>query len=296
MSPMTDEYEIHKNKRPNKTYISESLSFANQSDRRMRIASKVFDSPETHSFAMEQGEHVIRVTDGGRQEIVAKFYEDNRSVSVLTLQRFTTDTGAPHKTYFSFIGEEIPRLLEFISNLRFIQFPSDEKINVTDKELRKLLLSPHQVRSLIVQNQDLVLQLARSEITKSDLIALGYRRKQLERFAKLFSDRDYFEQQKREAETSDEGLWQAFFEKNKWVFGYGLTYVFLSSLDDRKLEQTVVGLWLMPAIGSNRGHHTSPVFAVSIEQLHIQRTRPGSRARDCWHRTVKPATAIATSV
>jgi hypothetical protein len=40
----------------------------------------VIDSSETHTFAVEQGEHVIRVTDGGRQEMVAKFYEDNRGV------------------------------------------------------------------------------------------------------------------------------------------------------------------------------------------------------------------------
>lgn len=32
-----------------------------------------------------------------------------------------------------------------------------------------------------------------------------------------------------------------FFEKNPWIFGYGLGYVFLSSLDDKKLEQIVQG-------------------------------------------------------
>jgi hypothetical protein len=238
---MTDEYDMYKNKKPDKTYISKSLSFADQPGRRMRIASKVFDSPETHSFAIEHGEHVIRVTDGGRQEIVAKFYEDNRGVFVLTLQRFTTDTGIPHKTYFSFVGDEIPRILGFIENLRAVHFSSDDKINVTDKELEQLLLSPDQARNLILQNQDLVLELAGSTITKSDLVALGYRRAQLERFEKLFKDEEYFEQQKRDAQTTNEGLWQAFFEQNKWLFGYGLTYAFLSSLDDRKLEQSVAG-------------------------------------------------------
>jgi len=138
---MADEYEIHKNKRPDKTYISRSLAFKRQDDRRIRIASKVIDSSETHAFAIEHGEHVIRVTDGGRQEIVAKFYEDNRGVYVLTLQRFTTETGVPHQTHFSFVGEEIPRLLEFITNLRLVQFPSDERVNVTDRELKKLLFN-----------------------------------------------------------------------------------------------------------------------------------------------------------
>jgi antiviral defense system Shedu protein SduA len=238
---MTEDYEYHRNKRPDKTYVSKSLSFGQQSDRRFRIASKVFDSPEAHDFALEHGEHVIRITPGRRQEIVAKFYEDNRGIFVLTIQRFTPGTGVPHQTSFSFIGDEIPRLIEFISNLQLIAFPNANGLNVTDADLQKLLLSPEQVRSLIVQNQELVLELASSEITKSDLIALGYRKKQLDRFQKLLCDPDYFEQEKRSGGTTDEGVWQHFFESNKWIFGYGLTYIFLAGLDDRKLEQVVVG-------------------------------------------------------
>ena len=36
-------------------------------------------------------------------------------------------------------------------------------------------------------------------------------------------------------------MWQKFFEKNKWIFGYGLSYIFLSNLDAKKLEQIVQG-------------------------------------------------------
>lgn len=187
------------------------------------------------------GEHVIRVTPGGRQEIVAKFYEDNRGVFALSIQRFTAESGTPHRLSFSFVGEEIAKLLEFVTNLRLVQFPSEGGLNVTDRELKKLLLSPDHVRNLIVQNQDAVLQLVRSEITQSDLVALGYRRNQLERFGKLLLDADYFEQQKRSSDLGAEGVWQQFFEKNKWIFGYGLTFVYLSSLDDQKLEQVVAG-------------------------------------------------------
>jgi hypothetical protein len=53
---VADEYEIHKNKRPDKTYISRSLVFKRQDDRRIRIASKVIDSSLTHTFAVEHGE------------------------------------------------------------------------------------------------------------------------------------------------------------------------------------------------------------------------------------------------
>jgi hypothetical protein len=33
-----------------------------------------------------------------------------------------------------------------------------------------------------------------------------------------------------------------FFEKNQWVFGYGLSYFFVTGFKDRKLEQMVQGL------------------------------------------------------
>lgn len=285
---MTEDYEYHRNKKPDKTYFSKSLSFRDQNDRRLRIASKVIDSQEAHSFALENGEHVIRVTDGGRQEIVAKFYEDTRGVSVLTIQRFTTDTGAPHKTSFSFIGEEIAKLIEFILNLRLVQFPSDASLNVSDQELKQMLLSPEQVRNLIIQNQDLVLDLARSDVTKSDIVALGYRRRQLERFEKLLSDPDYFEQQKRSLDVGDEALWQVFFETNKWVFGYGLTYLFLSGLDEKKLEQVVVGHDFMgkgkraDAILKTRGAISALCF-VEIKKHTTELLRKNAAYRPgCW--------------
>src|SRR5215218_4698882 len=73
-----------------------------------------------------------------------------------------TATGTPHSTNFSFIGDEIPKLLEFISNLRAVHFPNDECLNVTDAQLQRMILSSDQARALIVQNQDIVLQLAAS--------------------------------------------------------------------------------------------------------------------------------------
>jgi hypothetical protein len=235
-----DEYAFYRNKRPDKTYVSRQLA-PSESPRVFRIASKVFDSTQEHAFAKEAGELVIRVTEGGRQEVVAKFFEDTRDVFVLTIQRFSTDTGKPHKTSFSFVGDEIPRLLTFIENLTAMHFPSAEKINITDAQLKKLLVSPAQARSIVLQNQDLVLELARSAVTKSDIIALGYRRQQLERFEKLLTDPDYFSQQCTETQSTPERLWQSYFQANTWLFGFGLTFVALSALDEARLEQTVVG-------------------------------------------------------
>src|ERR1039458_3767772 len=187
---MSDEedYEYHRNKRPDKTYVSKSLSFALHRERRFRIASKIIASDTESAFAQEDEELVVRVTPGGRQEIVAKFLEDNRGVFVLIFHRFTTESGAPHKLSFSFRGDEIPRVLAFIESLRAMHFPTADKINITDAELQRRTLSRAQTRSMLIQNQELVLELARSEITKSDLVAIGYRKAQLDVFERLLTD------------------------------------------------------------------------------------------------------------
>lgn len=44
-----------------------------------------------------------------------------------------------------------------------------------------------------------------------------------------------------ETGLSAEKTWQSFFEANTWIFGYGLSYQFLTNLDGKKLEQITTG-------------------------------------------------------
>ncbi|WP_197080433.1 MULTISPECIES: Shedu immune nuclease family protein [Vibrio] len=78
-------------------------------------------------------------------------------------------------------------------------------------------------------------------MTTEDLVAVGFRKKQLGIYGSLLTDQSYFDTLKNKKNCSNEALWQKYFEKNSWVFGYGLGYIFLSNLDDRKLEQVVQG-------------------------------------------------------
>jgi len=62
-------------------------------------------------------------------------------------------------------------------------------------------------------------------------------------------------------------VWQAFFERNPWIFGYGLFYVFTSNLEERKLEQMVAGSSIegagkrVDALLKTRGRISSLCFA-----------------------------------
>ena len=57
-----------------------------------------------------------------------------------------------------------------------------------------------------------------------------------------FLDDSFFEQEKIKSNIQrDEMLWQAFFERNTWIFGFGLQYVINIPLQNKKLEQVVSG-------------------------------------------------------
>ena len=233
-----DNYE---NPKVGKTYISPRLSAFGQQDRAVRIASKVIESPDVYAFAKVKDETVLRHKEGAKSHIKATFFEDDRHISVLTIQGYTLATDKPHNASFSFIGSEIGKLLEFISNIQAVTFASRGSMNISDEELRRLVLSNQQARSLVADNEELFAEVLRASITKSDVIAVGYRKRQLETFRQLLEDAAFFETLKARKQCTDESLWQQFFEKNPWIFGYGLSYIYLSSLDDKKLEQVVAG-------------------------------------------------------
>lgn len=233
-----DDYQ---NLKEGKTYISPRLDAFGDSDRKVRIASKVIESPDSYAFAKIQDEVVLRHKEGAKSYITAKFLEDNRGIFVLSIQGYTIATEKPRNASFSFVGDEIGKLLEFIRNIQSVNLDNPSRVNISDEELNRIVLNDKQAKSLFHENQELFAEVLKSEITTEDLIAVGYRKKQLDVYEKLLSDQSYFESIKSKKNTTNEGLWQKYFEKNPWVFGYGLGYIFLSALDDKKLEQVVQG-------------------------------------------------------
>jgi hypothetical protein len=82
-----------------------------------------------------------------------------------------------------------------------------------------------------------------SDISEKDISLLQDRRSKLDYFYKLLTDSEFFKSEKSKLGENkrNEDVWQVFFENNPWIFGYGLQLVACEGLDDRKLEQTVVG-------------------------------------------------------
>src|SRR6266702_4534775 len=242
LAPMIDEFEDRSyffSKRPDKTYVSRT--FRSQFGTKLRIVSKVVDGDEGLRFGKAGDEVVLRTTPAGRYEIKATVLEDNRAIKTLLIQKYSSASGPLDRQWFAFVGEEIDVLLDFAAGIKAVALGDGTKVHLTDEELRGVVLNHVQARRLFADHEELFLEIARSEDLSRDLIAVGYRRKQLEHFKGLLDHPDFFASEQARLDSTPEGIWQQFFEANTWIFGYGLSYQFLSSLDQRKLEQVVRG-------------------------------------------------------
>ncbi len=233
-----DDYQ---NPKAGKTYISPRLKAFGDRERSVRIASKVIESPDAYAFVKIKDEVILRHKEDAKSYISAKFLEDTRGIFVLNIQGYTVATDKPHNASFSFVGDEIGKLLEFIRNIQSVNLDHPSRICITDEALNKIILSNSQARNILHGNQELFAEVLRSEITTEDIVAVGYRKKQLDVYEKLLNDVAYFNEIKEKKKATNEALWQKYFEKNPWIFGYGLGYIFLTGLDNKKLEQVVQG-------------------------------------------------------
>lgn len=234
-----DDRKYHDNKSPLKTYVSPRIPVRGGDF--LRIASKVFDSTTDFDHMHEKGAEVLHTTHGGRREIVAKFWENDRGLNVVTIRAYR-DGKSSGETHFSFIGPQISRLIKFIDSIRTMPLGSADAFAFTDFDFDRLKLTENQLRQVLHGNPELVAQIVRNELTLGDVQALAYRREQLKVFERLLSDANFFQSEvKRHRVQRGEDVWQRYFDANKWIFGFGLSLVVLGPLEGRNLEQIVRG-------------------------------------------------------
>lgn len=201
-----------------------SMKLGLSSDLRMKKRIEAKEGIEVH----------LKTTDKADQEIKAYFYEDSKNVQTLTVQRWMVKSGNPHKESMVLYGEQLDLLLQFVKAFRGVpegQGRVEIPLNVAlDKIEEKQSIDSNKVVAYLQKNPNFLQSIIENDIGEQDLIAIGYRKKQLEIYRELLESNDVAE--------SD---WQKFFEKNTWIFGYGLSYIFQTSLDDKKMEQVVKG-------------------------------------------------------
>jgi len=241
---MADDADYIRGRTTTRVYFSKEFSKkTGDTSRPARFIYRVFESGERESLVEIKDEVVLRQTAGGRQQVKALFYVDDRSVEHLLIQRFTTDSDIPRQeAYFALRGDEIKKLHDVLRYIEHVQFDGQGKVRIEEADLEQFTVSDDAARSIVRSNRKLIIDIAQHEVTEQDVVAIAYRKRILDGFRKMLEDQEFFQSEKaRLSKTRDEDVWQSFFEENRWIFGYGLFYVFGSPLKDRKLEQIVSG-------------------------------------------------------
>lgn len=290
--------DTYQDPEPGKTYISPRLNSFGNPQRKVRIATKLIEQPETYAFAQVKDEVVLRHKDDAKTCITAKFFEDDRGVFVLSIQGYTVASGKPHNASFAFVGDEIGKLIEFINHIQSVPLKSSGSMKIIDDDLRRVVLSNVQAKAIFQDNQELFAEVIRSAVTKEDVVAVGYRKRQLQVFQQLLENDEYFNAVKAQKQCSNEAVWQKFFEKNPWIFGYGLSYIQLSTLDEKKLEQVVHGHTVsehgkrVDALLKTRGVISSLCF-VEIKTHKTELLNSQSYRGGCWPPSAELSGAVS---
>lgn len=201
-----------------------SMKFGDSANYKMSKRIETKDGIEVH----------LKTTDSAKQEIKAYFYEDTRNIKTLTVQKWMTKTGNACKESMVLYGEQLDLLLKFVQALKGIPLAGKGRVtiplNIALDKVNELKIDDKQVIQYLKENPNVIKKVVENEVTESDVVSLGYRKQQLTKFENMLENDNLIE--------SD---WQKFFEANTWIFGYGLSYIFQTELDDKKIEQVVSG-------------------------------------------------------
>lgn len=289
MDSMDEDYQYAKGRCPDRLHISRRFPHP-KGERYQRFGCRVLNDDGYVEVIREGDELVLRETSTGKQQVKAKFFEDeSRAISHLWIQRWNTSSGYPIGEQVILYRDEVRRLKEFLAGVKMIDIPHDGTFNVDYDDLRLVRAPDAEVNRVIESRPDLVAEFARNNITAEDIVALGYRRAQLEVFEEMLADPDLSEDD-----------WQKFFEKNRWIFGYGLAYVFLTGLDGKSLQETLRGSSIFKAgkipdgIMKTRAA-INALCLVEIKKSGTQLLKQGSYRSGTWAPTAELSGAVAQS-
>ena len=225
-------YNLRDKSGPDTIFVSKVVEFENsvtKEKKSQRAIRKVFGEEESFEIVKVKGEFILRCSRTGRDQVKVIVHENDNSRMGFVIQKFRGDTGNPYKeSSFSFYDNEFHELLEFLTLVRFIDLSNLNNFKQSLSNLKQKVLVDQDEKDLVQafktlkgENRLKLLEQIRDEkLTKEDLDILSGRKSGLETFhEQLYVEKDWNEPQ-----------WQSFFQKNTWIFGYGLDYRFLTIL------------------------------------------------------------------
>lgn len=243
---MANDEDYIAKKRSDRIYVSRPFKVGIDKGKDARYIARVFDEAERSCFDSVDGEIVIRATHNDKVQVKAVVTSDDHGVRQLTLQSFRIykDGVRPNEQYgINLRGSEISELLDFVEFAAKLQVTATGKLKIDRESLAHVDINMDEAaRTWLSKNPDALREIVASDITSRDVVAVAYRRKQLGIFDRLLHEDGYFDEKvESRFRGREEDLWQSFFEKNRWIFGYGLFHMSTQGFTGQKLEQVIAG-------------------------------------------------------
>ena len=226
---MSDEsqYEFFKLRKQSKTYISKVFTFNGINPEPLRNVKMVVEGNDQVLLGEVDGAMCLRLTGNTRKtQVSALVTQDDKKVKRVTLQTFKTRAGdwieSIEKYEFTFRADELTRLLGFLSQIEFIDLSNQENFHIEDISTKagpKATIDAsdreiiERIRNMPDGQRISLLRAMQETLTEEEINILLGRKQGLEEYEKHMQIGDWSEAQ-----------WQDFFEREQWVFGYGLDY------------------------------------------------------------------------
>ena len=211
-----------------------------------RYVEMITEDEQSFFVVSEKANATLYQTAGGKQKIQASVLEAENDVKVpvIYLSRINVKTGeiaCSGEQQICLYPEVAEKLYHFIGKLKSIDYSNPGSFKIPAESLQELQEKPicnsdsyfaalktHPGRAEIVEKL-----IETGAITSKDIVNTSFRKKELGIFKMLIDDCNYWKRYASENGINDkkeEKVWQAFFEKNEWIFGYGLDYRFQTIL------------------------------------------------------------------
>ncbi|MFW2545652.1 Shedu immune nuclease family protein [Primorskyibacter sp. 2E107] len=238
---MSDERDFFRLRRAAKTYISKVFTYGAHTTDRLRNVRMVMDGSDVLHLGEVEGALCLRLSgEKRRTQVTAVVTQDDKAVRRLTLQSFQTRKGDWYQGYeehaFTFRGDEFQRLLTFLDRLAFIDLANEDRFDIEDISTgagRKAIVDAadrgivERLRAMSDDDREALLRALHGSLSPEEVNILLGRRQALEAFEQRVEDGAWSERE-----------WQDFFDREPWVFGYGLDYRIMRPFDR---EATVSG-------------------------------------------------------
>ncbi|RYE59434.1 MAG: DUF4263 domain-containing protein [Sphingobacteriales bacterium] len=213
--PNTTEEEIIRGYKPNMLYFHEFD--------KGRFFQVVHDD--------EQG---FQIKLAPRTMLKVIYLKDEDDIGGLEIIKLISETETQKIRLNNFNLAQLKAFLSFISQID-LKGVSERRIKLYDEHSLDASTIKTVKTLLAQQGGDEIVEALIDDgvITSKDIVNTHFRKRGLEIFHNLLQENDYWKNYAAENQIGDakeEKVWQYFFEKNEWIFGYGLDYRFQAIL------------------------------------------------------------------